>query len=475
MQHFKQAFNKTMKQDSMISYEVIAYQKDDGFSAKLDQIFADMGFKNSKQDTPASVTAEDFRKGAIRLSELIQDRTGMYLNVVNSSNGDMLTYPIVLDVSTSLFSTMLSESSMKELDKYNYDMSVDEFKSLDRYDKAVYLFARNLKEAVRDKRLQDLVVDLNKARVYNLPKDYIGNIFLDFRFMQNYGLTVREAAAIFLHEVGHNFTSIETSYRQILNSNIIVDSLIESVKTGKAVTTGIIKAYEKIYNEKVTKDMSFVDVFIHMIDVEKKRLKLGAELDMNHTIDSERVADLFAARMGYGEELVTALAKFGPVIGNTFLYFKHARFSVLFAATTLAIISLVIANILVPMMAPVITTAVFILVAGFWSGEYDDNITLTYDGYYNRFLKVKLDLIRVIRTDDKIDPKYREKLLNGITTVDNILSKIPKPSESVFLKIHKLFSNSKQRLFDMKRSEQLMEILQENDLWASSNKIKQYS
>lgn len=475
MQHFKQAFNKTMKQDSMISYEVIAYQKDDGFSAKLDQIFADMGFKNSKQDTPSSATTEDFRKGAIRLSELIQDRTGMNLNVVNSSNGDMLTYPIVLDVSTSLFSTMLSESSMKELDKYNYDMSLDEFKSLDRYDKAVYFFARNLKEAVRDKRLQDLVVDLNKARVYNLPKDYIGIIFLDFRFMQNRGLTVREAAAIFLHEVGHNFTSIETSYRQILNSNIIVDSLIESVKTGKAVTTGIIKAYEKIYNEKVTKDMSFVDVFLHMIDVEKKRLKLGAELDMNYTIDSERVADLFAARMGYGEELVTALASFGPMIGNTFPYFKHATFGMLFAATTLAIIALVISNILIPMMAPVITIAVFILIGSLWGGEYDDNITLTYDGYYNRFLKVKLDLIRVIRTDDKIDPKYREKLLNGINTVDNILSKIPKPSEGLFLKIHKLFSNSKQRLFDMKRSEQLMEILQENDLWASSNKIKQYS
>lgn len=477
MQYFKQAFNKNIKQDSMISYEVIAYQKDDDFSNKLDKIFLDMGFPLDPKDSDVSpiVTNDELRKAAVKLSELISDRTGMNINIISSQNGDMMTYPMVIDVGSTLFSTMLNKDSIEQLDVYYNGVNEDNYKDLDKYTKAVYHFAKNLKDALKDKRLQDLTVDLNQAKIYNLPKDYVGTIFLDFKHMHSMSFTNREAAAILLHEVGHNFTSIETSYRQILNSTIIVDSLMESVKSGKSINTGIIKAYEKIYNEKVSKDMSYRDILLHMLDVEKKRIKLGSELDMNYTIDSERVADLFASRMGYGSEIVTALAAYGPYIGNMFPYFKHGVFSLLFAMMILIAVFAFLFSLLIPPLVPFIVALVAIVLPTYWTKEYDDNVTLTYDGYYNRFLKMKLDLIRVIRTDDKLDNKHKQKLLDGINTVERVLNNIPKPSESVFLKIHKLFSSSKQRVFDMKRSEQLIEILQENDLWASANKIKQYS
>lgn len=477
MQYFKQAFNKNTKQDSMISYEVIAYQKDDDFSNKLDKIFLDMGFPTNRKDSDVTpiVNDDEIRKAVVKLSELIQDRTGMNINIISSQNGDMMTYPMVIDVGSVLFSTMLNKDNIKQLDSYYNGINEDNYDDLDIYTKAVYRFAKNLKDALKDKRLQDLVVDLNQAKIYNLPKDYVGTIFIDFKYMHSLSFTNREAAAILLHEVGHNFTSIETSYRQILNSTVIVDSLMESVKSGKSINTGLIKAYEKIYNEKVSKDMSYLDILIHMVDVEKKRLKLGAELDMNYTIDSERVADLFASRMGYGSEIVTALDVFGPFIGNNYFYFKHGIFSVLFASMITTALLVFIATLLLPPLVPMIMILVPIVMIMVWGKEYDDNVTLTYDGYYNRFLKMKLDLIRILRTDDKIDNKHKEKLLDGINTVERILNNIPKPSESVFLKIHKLFSSSKQRVFDMKRSEQLIEILQENDLWASANKIKQYS
>ena len=477
MQYFKQAFNKNIKQDSMISYEVIAYQKDDDFSNKLDKIFLDMGFPLDPKDSDVSpiVTDDELRKAAVKLSELISDRTGMNINIISSQNGDMMTYPMVIDVGSTLFSTMLDKDTIQQLDGYYNGINEDNYKDLDKYTKAVYHFAKNLKDALKDKRLQDLTVDLNQAKIYNLPKDYVGTIFLDFKHMHSMSFTNREAAAILLHEVGHNFTSIETSYRQILNSTIIVDSLMESVKSGKSINTGIIKAYEKIYNEKVSKDMSYRDILLHMLDVEKKRIKLGSELDMNYTIDSERVADLFASRMGYGSEIVTALAAYGPYIGNMFPYFKHGVFSLLFAMMILIAVFAFLFSLLIPILVPFIVVMIAIVLPTYWTKEYDDNVTLTYDGYYNRFLKMKLDLIRVIRTDDKLDNKHKQKLLDGINTVERVLNNIPKPSESVFLKIHKFFSSSKQRVFDMKRSEQLIEILQENDLWASANKIKQYS
>lgn len=477
MQYFKQAFNKNIKQDSMISYEVIAYQKDDDFSNKLDKIFLDMGFPLDPKDSDVSpiVTDDELRKAAVQLSELISDRTGMNINIISSQNGDMMTYPMVIDVGSTLFSTMLNTGTIGQLDSYYNGVNEDNYKDLDKYTKAVYHFAKNLKDAIKDKRLQDLVVDLNQAKIYNLPKDYVGTIFLDFKHMHSMSFTNREAAAILLHEVGHNFTSIETSYRQILNSTIIVDSLMESVKSGKSINTGIIKAYEKIYNEKVSKDMSYRDILIHMLDVEKKRIKLGSELDMNYTIDSERVADLFASRMGYGSEIVTALAAYGPYIGNMFPYFKHGVFSLVFAMLILIAVFAFLFSLLIPPLVPFISIMIAITLPMVWTKEYDDNVTLTYDGYYNRFLKMKLDLIRIIRTDDKLDNKHKQKLLDGINTVERVLNNIPKPNESVFLKIHKFFSSSKQRVFDMKRSEQLIEILQENDLWASANKIKQYS
>ena len=196
---------------------------------------------------------------------------------------------------------------------------------------------------------------------------------------------------------------------------------------------------------------------------------------MNYTIDSERVADLFASRMGYGSEIVTALSVYGPYMGNMFPYFKHGIFSLLFTMLILIAVFAFLFSLLIPPLVPFIVILVAIALPMFWMKEYDDNVTLTYDGYYNRFLKMKLDLIRIIRTDEKLDNKHKQKLLDGISTVERILNNIPKPNESVFLKIHKFFSSSKQRVFDMKRSEQLIEILQENDLWASANKIKQYS
>ena len=474
MRHFNTKFDKILSLDDTLSCEVIAYQKDDGFASKLDGIFADLGFTT---DGPHKALASDkeIKLAAEDLSELITARTGMNISVINSENGNMFTWPIVLDITSTLMN--YSKDTISYIETHNDEFTDDEYKKLDKYTKGFYHFSKNMKQALKDKRLQDLSVDLDRARVNNLPKEYVGTIFIDFKSMHNLGLTNREAVAILLHEVGHNFTSIETTYRTVLNSTIILDSIIESVKSGKAPGTGLIKGYEKLYKEKVPPDTPLDKVFMSILEIENKKIKIGAEQDMNYTIDSERVADLFASRMGYAVEIVSALNKIGPSIGNSFLYFIHAKLSVVTGMSLWAIIGYGICHLLgltiFGLWSAILLPFVYVI---FKEGktEYDDNTQLTYDGYYNRFLKMKLDMIRVIRTDSNLDMKYKKRILDNLETLDNLLKDLPRPSETIFLKIHKLLSTRKQRLFDMKRSEQLIEQLQENDLWTASNKIQQF-
>ena len=473
MHHFIKKFDRVLAMSDNVSKEVIAYQKDDEFTTKLEQYIEEIGFTHTGEYKQL-ISFNDMKTISAKIGELISKRTGMNITIIPNKDGMLATYPIILDISSVLYNHAEQEANdLEDMSRLNED----ELKDADEMYKAAWTYSKNIKEGLKDKRLQDLAVDLDKARIYNLPNSYVGTIFLDYYYLSNSKATVREVAAVLLHEVGHNFTSIELSYRTVYNTSVIVDSVVESVKKGKSPNTGMIKAYEKLYKEKIPADTPLKNVLLSCIEIENK-VVLGNQNDKNWTIDSERVADLFASRFGYGADLVSCLSKYGILIGNIGELFNHSILSSIaigsfYAAAWTSILSLlgVTASFLLVQPAMIIFVITYFLKQ---LKEYDDNVALTYDGAYNRFLKMKLDAIRIIRNTPDLEDKYRKNLLACIDNIDSILKKYQKPSESLFLKLHKLISTKKQRLFDIKRSEQLIEQLQENELHVASSKLKQY-
>lgn len=166
-------------------------------------------------------------------------------------------------------------------------------------------------------------VDLKNARVGGFFSAYVWSIWLSWKTNKKMKLSAREVTAIYLHELGHIFTMFEFTTRAVLTNQALAYYARSLGKDKSAGDKQIVVLKE--LGEVVTDDK---DYFIDLAGVTNSTV-INTMLisrtihDVRNNMNSgdysetscEAQADAFAARFGYGRELVSASVKINKFYG----------------------------------------------------------------------------------------------------------------------------------------------------------------
>lgn len=484
--YFRNEYDNLLKfqTSAMVSKEAIFMQTDTQFIEDIRKLYIELGFP-SKDDTSgikSGIVTSKIKSTNEKISSIIKERFGLNIFVLSNSTGDFYTFPINLKITNPLSQENLAKEDVaEEVDKYNRKNSNESIEKsvettvkkgeISKFSDVLTMYTVHLKNysnALKDAKLSNVVIDLKNAKVSNLPEVYKGFITLDYKEAYNFGLNADEMMAILFHEVGHNFTYVENTMRQTRNNTILLDTLKNEIGLkNKSKETAIKIAYEKIYGEKVPNGTSMTAVIINWVKNERAISNLN-NINTYPNTDSEALADQFVSRLGLGGDIVSALQKM------TCWYEAYMKQQAVINAIFItgleiwiAIVNLVLGAILAPLFFLLLWAILDI-------GEKDTQMSTTYDTLYKRYQRMKLDAIRQLRTNPEIDNKYKDSLIATFDKVDQILSTMKKPSESVFGKLYRLINSNAKLSFDMKRTHMLIEEMLENDLYAAAYKLQQH-
>lgn len=419
--------------------------------------------------------ANSFSKSLVKyrdeMSRLISKRFGFNIKVLyisEDSYDTIYTYPILLKpisgISTWCYGSL--ESFEKDISKYN-DKAIDstlkaaENKVSIDYDDTLWVSLSKSFNSFKDyKRMLEIDIDTKKAYVHNFPKELTGYICVNIGVLiKDFELTDKEIVAIIWHEVGHSFTMIENTYKNIYNTNILVETIRDEVfKRNKTKEEAIKIAYKRITDKDAT-NMSALEVAAKLMEEQAAGWPMSFS-DLSIT-DSELLADTFAVRFGLGGELASGLTKFPdyaqilatqrqiyPVVGIIIGILFSMLVSVLFGIGMFMMFS-----------------AFTMLVAGInWRQPI-------HDYSFDRIRRMKIDIIRQIKNHD-LNIETKKDLITIIDNIDNISKKIKEPSENMRSVLDRMLNSTSRLAFNQKRAEKLYESLLDNELYTGSTRLE---
>jgi len=304
-------------------------------------------------------------------------------------------------------------------------------------------------------------IDLHKAKVYGLPKNYANYILVDLKYLiQDRKLNSKELTAVLFHEIGHMFTHLENSYRTVKTTTVLLDTLRKNLVRGKSIGKTLNLVYNDVLDgtEDISKDLNVVATIKVLDRYMESTLKLNRNDNHSYT-DSEQLADQFATRFGTAQSLSDAISKLNMTLGDYSTYG-------LVVYSALVVLSTLIKLILLPMS---VMFLIIEMVVTIFTGGYDSN-EATYDTELRRITRMKNDLVRMIRTAD-IDKKDSKRILGEIEYVLTIIDKIDVKDSFISRMGDKILpKNANKSKF--KKLEEYLEDLSENDLHVASLKLK---
>ena len=340
-------------------------------------------------------------------------------------------------------------------------------------------YVTNMKIGLSKSGIGGITIDLEKAYCNGVDKEIYGTIlFHAGQFIRRYpDLSPEEFAAILLHEIGHHFASIENTRANIDNNLTLVTTLKDICGVnGKPLKRGLIRAYETITKNPVMNMNKISDRDIALSLIEWVAKKNNLSVNKSHKINNESQADLFVSRFGLGGALASALVKtnrkeFDGSIVNGF----GATMLFLAWQSVIVTISLLIKAFFALSMTPVVIVAsmlsLFTMIGSYNFMSPDVRPSMeTYDKFRMRLQKLKNDSIRILRTA-KIETRTKAFLIEDIEKMIRFIENSPRPSEGAFAWFWRKISRGAQTMFDMKRTEELWEQLQENDLYLAKTKV----
>lgn len=487
MKYFTEHYKDAVYGSFDISHEAIDPQPNDPIVDKVVSIFEKMGFRSKDADPiKPRPSKNDIQSGLKEISKLLKERFGIIIHVLDSVDRMFCTLPLNFKITNVLTSDLkdivpdLAETIDDESTKTDKELK-SVYEEKDAY-KMIKIWATNFKNAVMDSRLHKVSIDLKKAYINGVPEIYKSYILIDVDYAHSLNLTAREITAILFHEYGHNFTIVENTYRHIQNTTILLDSLRSEVgQKGKTVRAALKLTYEKIFNEPVSSSATTEQILVDWVE---KEMKLTAFTTSNHAYtDTEALADQFPARFGLGPDIVSGLTKLYQGANNSSNGWFIPIVAIQGMLTSLLAINLYI-GLMVHLGIGLLLNPVFLAIGSltvwwltsniFFNRDFETGGILPYDTLYKRYQRVKLDLIRQIRTLEGVDSKFKNKLIEDVEEIEKHLKNVKLPSTSLLQKLVRIFSDNKRRAFDMKRSQQLMEELSENDLYVASGKLQQF-
>jgi len=297
-------------------------------------------------------------------------------------------------------------------------------------------------------------------------------------------LTPQEVTAILLQQVGHIFSYIEYLTSTTNATKILADTFLkERFGKSKDSIDSLKLALESTDTDTVidlstpVKTLESLDMFIlktYRVDESKNSIK----------IDFQRLSDQFATRFGTGDDVATLIVKLAraDIIvhkDGTSSFTNSSKEAIL---TILSIITAVIATVLFSIVGLLIFVTyltirlisyMFALVSKFISKMFSLILTrgtdrsIDLEDLPKRLTKIKLELIRELRTSDVSD-SGRELLLEQVDTVKYSIKQISEKISNL-----STFSNSTTSLNYSKMEDInfLTESLQENELYIMQEKF----
>ena len=162
-------------------------------------------------------------------------------------------------------------------------------------------------------------VDENKIKLGGIFSEYINTVFMNFNMLyEMLKRNVRRTVAVFLHEIGHGFYACAYTNRMDETNQIISAAMRKSVEAKE-------NKVEVLYKEFKDKGMEIRKETLQGL-TSKDPIALGkTAFDLTNEVvysqmtsskynetSFEQLADNFAARLGYGKELVEALENLTP-------------------------------------------------------------------------------------------------------------------------------------------------------------------
>lgn len=433
------------------SLEAIDFQKSSDLLLELDSLFGQVIRAVKLGDSPSSYLP--------LIDKVIFKRFGLKIRIRNVTSGGAYVYIFPVGKNNILFHDDLKDGVFDELLSREADVIHKEQQSI-----------------LNDKSFKG-IIDIKNAKVsgsFSMHEHFVG-MSLDM-LVEHFGIDdPRELSAILLHEVGHAFTWYEYSNR-IYDTN----QVLQELKTKEMVDSGT-KSY--ILSELSNKDLITKEDARSLLDStnEKifglgliKALDAGNKSFLENRVyaktSSEQLADNFAAKLGYGKEIVLALNKF-PALDT----YNFAITQLMFLGATIhlaSFVGVILALIFGPILSPgVLIGLSFGLVVSLLftiggTGKKD----FTYDDTKIRYQRVRNQLVELLRLTAS-SKKEVEGLLDSIQQIDKIINKLYNHRNIIDITKDWLLSGHR-KAYDSVKEQQLLEKLTSNNLFIKSKELQ---
>ena len=436
--------------------EMIEFQ-DDQFGHQLEGLFTEI--KNTYVKPGISMPAAMADKYSVRMSKLIFSRFGLKCKVVY--NEHMAAIMPLYANRNHIFLTDWQKGAAIE----------DQIKFLEKI------------------KGEKGYIDLAKAKISGRYSEYEHVLYVNYDdFFSEDMLTPGQATGITLHEIGHAFYNISHSDRWHSSNQILADLALTTVGKKNTDRTHIYREIEK-YNDKIKKEeidkMMTGDPIVagyiwHKYIAEGNFNTNGASTTVS-TYDQtscEQMADNFAARFGYGREVISGLEAVHKVYGS----FNHSwymaawgmilEYAIIGAFNAVAIAMIMAAFsvatggavlLIYGIMIYIFTTA-YVLSTGEAKRDY------TYDELKFRYKRIRDQMVNRLK-DKALDKAIVKKIIGDIAYTDNVIKGIYE-DWSIYRVILNRVIPSNRAAKNAIEDEQLLETLAANAMFMKAAQIR---
>jgi len=440
----------------------------------------DEGIKNAEAviqkiaDTKAWNDKDEFKKYLKELSEVLTDRFGFTIHVNNTTTGAFMI-PVLPDIASVIDTdskdayahyAKLTEVIAKEGSLTDEKMKTM-FLELDDEDVGEVLVTRmtnNANMLMKTLNTKGVVIDLKNARIENLPKEFIINIFINFESyaVLNGGSSV--TMAITLHEIGHAFTGLSYYYATALQNIFLAEGLkYAGKKTSNLV--GLIKLTNSKLGIK-TEDTNNAGVMLANLFTDIRTLDTVDSKGHSLVIkESEMAADRFAARFGYGAHLVSGLVEMSDILPISGVSTFAASSASLLPTKGFSLLGILVVASGVALFAGLIR-----VMAGVGLSVYSEteNATGIYGSDERRFTAIRNDIVRQLRTTD-LDKKTAKRIVAEIEYINAVTKTLRASEYGIAQLLIKYVTGSDE--YRERHMQDLLTGLQENNLHVTAAKF----
>lgn len=264
-------------------------------------------------------------------------------------------------------------------------------------------------------------VSLRQAKVTGIFTDLKARLFMPASFIADKKFTPEEKAAVTLHEVGHIFTYFEYICRTVKTNQAMagVAKALDGTNTVDEREAVLITMKRKFNLKDLdtktlakSNDKRVAEVVLISNIIMEARDELGANI--YNTTSFEYLSDDFAARMGAGAYLATALDK---------IFRSHHHISYRSGPTYIAVEAIKLGFLLSPLWAPHAIVTRLAISASLSMLAMDGNGDNTYDRPGARMTRIRNTLMEALK-DKTLSDEERKEYETDIETVDDISKSI---------------------------------------------------